>query len=152
MRGREKTMGGGRKETVGRGHLRGGAGAEGAGVVARRVAGGIPAAPMEGGEMEGGGYGRPGAMPRLLVEEDGVHLGVSDFSFIIIFFYLLTIFLGKEGRSVRPAPLPNGSVRWREGTPSRCPGRRQRTWRKGAAAGRIRRGRRRRKLRRNSGW
>ena len=109
-RGGEKAMGGGRKEMAGGGCPRGGAGAEGAGVAARRVAGGIPAAPTEGREMEGGRYGRPGALPRLLVEEDGVHSGVSSFFSFIIIFFLLTIFLGKEGGSVRPAPLPNGGV------------------------------------------
>ena len=73
MRGREKAMGGGRKETAGGGCPRGGVGAEGAGVAIRRVAGGIMAAPMEGGETEGGGHGRPGAMPWLPVEENGVN-------------------------------------------------------------------------------
>ena len=139
MRGGEETMGGGREETAGRGHPRGGAGVKGAGVATGQVTGGVLAVPMEGGETEGGGHGRPGALPRLLVKEDGMHSGVSSFFFIIIFF-LLTIFLGKEGGSVRPAPLPNGSVQWQEGTPSKCPRRRRRTWRKGAAAGRSRRG------------
>ena len=110
MRGAKETTGGGREETVGGGHPRGGAGAEGAGVVARRVTGGIPAVPMEGGEAEGGRYGRLGAMPRLLVEEDGVHSGVSVFFFLLLFLFLLTIFLGKEGGSAGPAPLPNGGV------------------------------------------
>ena len=87
MRGREKTTGGGRKETAGGGHLRGRVGAEGAGVAARQVAGGIPVAPTEGGEAEGGQYGRPGAMPRLPVEEDGVHSGVSSFFFFFFLYY-----------------------------------------------------------------
>ena len=92
--------------------------------------------PMEGGKAEGGGHGRLGAMPWLLVMEDGMYLVVSLFFIIIIF--LLMIFLGKEGRSARPAPLPNSGVQLWEGTPSRCPGRRWRTWRKGAAPGRSR--------------
>ena len=105
MRGGEKAMGGGRKETAGR------AGVKGAGVATGRVAGGVPAVPTEGGEMEGGGHGRPGALPRLLVKEDGVYLGVSDFFlYYYYFFFLLTIFLGKEGRSAGPAPLPIGGV------------------------------------------
>ena len=54
--------------------------------------------PMEGGETEGGGYRRPGAMPRLLVEEDGVHSGVSDFFFIIIIFFANNFL--REGRQV----------------------------------------------------
>ena len=54
MGGREKAAGGGRKETVGRGHPRGRVGAEGAGVATGQVAGGVPAVPTEGGEMEGG--------------------------------------------------------------------------------------------------
>ena len=53
-RGREKAMGGGRKETAGRGRPRGRAGAEGAGVATGQVTGGVPAVPMEGGKMEGG--------------------------------------------------------------------------------------------------
>ena len=83
--GREKAAGVGRKETAGRGHPRGRVGAEGAGVATGRVTGGVLVVPTEGGETEGGGHGRPGAMPRLLVKEDGVHSGVSDFFFIIIF-------------------------------------------------------------------
>ena len=59
-------------------------------------------------EMEGGGHGRLGAMPWLLVKEDGMYLGVSLFFIIIIF--LLMIFLGKEGRSAGPVPLTNGGV------------------------------------------
>ena len=39
-------------------------------MVAGGVAGGVPAAPMEGGEAERGGHGRPGAMPWLPVKED----------------------------------------------------------------------------------
>ena len=95
--------------------------------------------PTEGEEMEGGRHGRPGAMPRLPVEKDGVYSGVSGFS-LLLYFFLLTIFLGKEGGSAGPAPLPNGGVQWQEGTPSRCPGRRQRMWRKGAVVGRSERG------------
>ena len=135
-RGGEETTGGGREEMAGRGCPRGGMGTEGAGVAARQVAGGVPVAPMEGGETEGGRHGRAGAMPRLPVEEDGIYLGVSTL-YYYFFLIFLTIFLGKEGRSARPAPLPNGSVQWWEGTPSRCPGRRWRMWRKGAAAGRV---------------
>ena len=52
--GGEEAAGGGRKETVGGGCPRGRAGVEGAGVVARRVAGGILVVPTEGREMEGG--------------------------------------------------------------------------------------------------
>ena len=43
-------------------------------------------APTEGGETEGGGHGRLGALPRLPVEEDGVYSGVSSFFIIIILF------------------------------------------------------------------
>ena len=57
-------MGGGRKETAGRCRPRGRVGVEGAGVAARRAAGGVPVAPMEGGEMEGGGHRRLGAASR----------------------------------------------------------------------------------------
>ena len=96
MRGREKAMGGGRKELAGGGHPRGGVGAEGAGVAARRVAGGILAAPTEGRETEGGQYGRPGAMPWLPVKENRLCSGVSGFLFFLI---LLIIFL-REGRRV----------------------------------------------------
>ena len=54
-------------------------------------------APTEGGEMEGGGHGRPGALPRLPVGEDGVYLGVSDFPLLLLFF--ANNFL-REGRQV----------------------------------------------------
>ena len=95
MRGREETMGGGREETAGRGHPRGGAGAEGAGVAIRQVTGGIPAVPMEGGETEGGGHGRLVAMPWLPVKEDGKYSGVSFF----LYFNFANDFL-REGRRV----------------------------------------------------
>ena len=49
--------------------------------------------------MEGGGHGRPRAMPRLPVEEDRLHMGVSNFFIIIIIFSLLMIFF-REGRQV----------------------------------------------------
>ena len=51
-----------------------------------QVAGRVPAAPMEGGEVERGGHGRPGALPRLLVEEDRLHMGVSNFLYYFFFF------------------------------------------------------------------
>ena len=44
-------------------------------------------APMEGGETEGGGHGRPGAMPRLPVKEDGVHMGVSKNLLYYYYFF-----------------------------------------------------------------
>ena len=40
----------------------------------------------------------------------GVHSGVSVFLLFLLFLFLLTIFLGKEGGSAGPAPLPNGGV------------------------------------------
>ena len=70
---------------MGGGCPRGRAGVKGAGVVARQVAGGVPVAPTEGGETEGGGHGRPGALPRLPVEEDGMYTGVSKF-FLYYYF------------------------------------------------------------------
>ena len=67
-------------------------------------------APMEGGETEGGGHGRLGAMPWLPVKEGGMHMGVSKIFLYYYFYFLLMIFLGKEGGSAGPAPLPNGGV------------------------------------------
>ena len=111
MRGREETTRAGREETASRGCPRGRAGTEGAGVVTGRVAEGVLAAPTEGGKVEGGGHGRLGAMPWLLVKEDGMYSVISNF-FFFLFFFLLMIFLGKEGGSARPAPLPNCGVQW----------------------------------------
>ena len=53
-------------------------------------------------------------MPWLPVKEDGMHPGVSTF-FSFFFWILLINFLGKEGRSARPAPLPNSGVQRRGG-------------------------------------
>ena len=54
--------------------------------------------PTEGRETEGGRYRRPGAMPRLPVEEDGVYSGVSDL-FLYYYYYFANDFL-REGRQV----------------------------------------------------
>ena len=64
---------------------------------------------MEGGEVERAGHGRLGALPRLPVEEDKLHMGVSVFFFFFFYYYY---FLGKEGGSARPAPMPIGSAQW----------------------------------------
>ena len=42
--------------------------------------------PMEGGKTEGGRHGRPGVLPRLPVEEDRLHTGVSNFLYYYFFF------------------------------------------------------------------
>ena len=54
--------------------------------------------PTEGGETEGGGHRRPGAMPWLPVKEDGMYLGVSLFLYYY-FFNFANDFL-REGRRV----------------------------------------------------
>ena len=63
-RGRKKMTGGGGEMMAGR------EGVQGTGVVDRRIAGGIPAVPMEGGEAEGRGCRRLGALPWLPVKEN----------------------------------------------------------------------------------
>ena len=70
MRGGEEATGGGGEIMVSGGCLRGGAGIKGTGVADGRVVGRIPAVSTEGGEAEGGGHGRPGGLPWLLVKGD----------------------------------------------------------------------------------
>ena len=86
-RGGEETTGGGREEMASGGHPRGRVGTEGAGVATGQVVGGVPVAPTEGGKAEGGGYGRPGAMPWLPVKEEGMHMGVSKFFLYYYYYY-----------------------------------------------------------------
>ena len=53
---------------------------------------------MEGGETEGGGHRRLGAMPWLPVKEGGMHMGVSKFFSLLLLFFA-NDFL-REGRWV----------------------------------------------------
>ena len=71
------------------------------------------------------------------------------FFFFFFFFDFANDFL-REGRRVCKA-CATAKQRC-GGTPSRCPGRRRRMWRKGAVAGRSRRGRRRMRSRLSSDW
>ena len=68
--GREETSGGGGEMTASGGRVGGGTRVEGTGVADRGIAGGILVASTEGGEAEGGGHGRPGGLPWLLVKGD----------------------------------------------------------------------------------
>ena len=81
------------------------------------------AVPTEGREVEGGGSGRPGGLPWLLVKGDRLCSGVSS-SFFFITINLLTIFLGKGEGSARRAHQQNGGAQCWRGTLSRCPRRR----------------------------
>ena len=55
--------------------------------------------------------GRPGAMPWLLVKENRLCPRVSEKSLLLLLLlFLLMVFLGKDDRSVRPVPLPNGGA------------------------------------------
>ena len=61
--------------------------------------------PMEGREVEGGGSGRPGGLPWLLVKGDRLCSGVSS-----SFFFIIIINFLREGRRVCKACA---SAKWR---------------------------------------
>ena len=113
MGGGEEVARGGGEATMSRGCPHGREGVQGVGMEDRRVPGGILTASTEGGKMEGGGCGRLGAMPWLSVKENRLCLRVSEKSLLLLLLlFLLTVFLGKDDRSVSPVPLPNGSAQW----------------------------------------
>ena len=84
--GGEDTTGGGGEKMVSRGHPSSREGIQGTGVADRQVIGGVLAVPTEGGEADGGGHGRPGALPRLPVKENRLHMGVSKNLSLLLFF------------------------------------------------------------------